>query len=303
MGWTVSSRHPITKVNLRCIDRICSQPRALLDKHDKVFAMLVGSPKDQQAWAEVNAEVQTAFDEARREYKLDLKQENHRRGSFPAVAAGISYGGGQTRVSNLAHSPRNKVVIEKLLANPAVRRLAGFGDAAFKLYAPRLYMHYSRTMQALRRHDCSLKPNFKKNVFGSATFNLGPRVVTYVHTDHLNLPAGWCAITAIGRFDPTKGGHLLLWDLGLMVEFPPGALVLIPSAILRHSNTTVRPHERRYSFTQYSAGGLFRWVECGFKTQSTFYAEGSEYALSGAQRWTRDVGLWSTWDELRAMQV
>ncbi|KAI0368254.1 hypothetical protein BV20DRAFT_948588, partial [Pilatotrama ljubarskyi] len=275
----------------------------LLDKHDKVFAMLVGSPKDQQAWAEVNAEAQSAFDEARLAYKLDSKQENHRRGSFPAVAAGISYGGGQTRVSNLAHSAWNEGVIRKLLAQPAVRRLAGFGDAAFKLYAPRLHKYYSRTMQALRRYDRTLKPNFKKNVFGSATFNLGPRVVTYVHTDHLNLPAGWCAITALGRFDPTEGGHLLLWDLNLMIEFPPGALVLIPSAILRHSNTTIKPHERRYSFTQYSAGGLFRWVECGFKSQSTFRAEGGEFDLSGAQRWERDVGLWSSWDELQAMRV
>ncbi|KAI0363498.1 hypothetical protein BV20DRAFT_1039915 [Pilatotrama ljubarskyi] len=251
--------------------------------------MLVGSPKDQQAWAQVNNEVQSAFEDARREYKLDSKQANHRRGSFPAVAAGISYGGGQTRVSNLSQSS----------ANHAVCRLAGFGDAAFKLYAPRLHAYYSRTMQALRRSDRSLKPNFRKSAFGGAMFNLGPRVVTFVHTDHLNHPAGWCAITAIGRFDPTEGGHLLLWDLKLMIEFPPGALVLIPSAILRHSNTTIKGHERRYSFTQYSAGGLFRWVECGFKSQATFHAEGGDYGLSGAQRWLRDVGLWSTWGELQ----
>ncbi|KAI0369565.1 hypothetical protein BV20DRAFT_946050, partial [Pilatotrama ljubarskyi] len=188
-----------------------------------------------------------------------------------------------------------------LLKNNAVRRLAGFGDAAFKLYAPRLHAYYSRTMNALRRNDHTLKSNFKRCVFGSATFNLGPRVVTYVHTDHLNLPAGWCAITAVGDFDPSEGGHLLLWDLGLMIEFPPGALVLIPSAILRHSNTIVRPHEHRYSFTQYSAGGLFRWVECGCKSQATFLAQGGVYDLSGEERWRHDVRLWSTWEELLGM--
>ncbi|KAI0369556.1 hypothetical protein BV20DRAFT_1053150 [Pilatotrama ljubarskyi] len=59
--------------------------------------MLVGSPKDQEGWAQVNVEAQKAFDTARSDFTLDDKQKDHRRGSFPAVTAGISYGGGQTQ--------------------------------------------------------------------------------------------------------------------------------------------------------------------------------------------------------------
>lgn len=173
-------------------------------------------------------------------------------------------------------------------------------SAAFKLYAPRLYRHYADTMESLLASDSTLEPNFRKNVFGSATFNLGPQVSTHVHTDHLNLPAGWCAVTAIGTFNPKEGGHLLLWDLKLLIEFPPGSLILIPSAILRHSNTAVGPEERRYSFTQYSAGGLFRWVDCGYQSRKDFEKAGGVFEMTGMERWLHGVSMWSTWDEFQA---
>ncbi len=154
-------------------------------------------------------------------------------------------------------------------------------------------------MDQLLANDPTLEPNFRKNVFGAATFNLGPQVSTHVHTDHLNLPAGWCAVTAIGTFNPKEGGHLLLWDLKLLIEFPPGSLIFIPSAILRHSNTAVGPEERRYSFTQYSAGGLFRWVECGHQSRKDFEKAGGIFGVTGMERWLHGVSMWSTWDEFR----
>ena len=64
-----------------------------------------------------------------------------------------------------------------------------------------------------------------------------------------------------GSRNPT---YLVLWDMGLVIEFPPGATILIPSATLRHSNVCLNPGDTRMSFTQYSAGGLFRWVDQGF---------------------------------------
>ncbi|KAF8176788.1 hypothetical protein BJ912DRAFT_857245 [Pholiota molesta] len=68
----------------------------------------------------------------------------------------------------------------------------------------------------------------------------------------------WGALT-------TKGGHLILWEPRLVVEFPPGSLLLIPSATITNSNTPVAPNEARASFTQYAPGGLFRYVGYGFR--------------------------------------
>lgn len=52
----------------------------------------------------------------------------------------------------------------------------------------------------------------------------------------------------------------------LIIEFPAGSTIFIPSATLRHSNTAIGENETRSSFTQYTAGALFRWVDNGFKT-------------------------------------
>ncbi|KAJ2968067.1 hypothetical protein NUW54_g13326 [Trametes sanguinea] len=241
--------------------RLC---RPILDKDERVFAVLAGRPRD-QSWDNVNGELQKLFDITRDAYQLTSQQISHRRGAFPAVTCGISYGGGQQRVANLVQSRHNQAVLDALVKQAAVRRVANFGSSAFQLFAPRLYDYYEDSMNTLYSHDPLLRPNFPNNVFAAATFNLGPRTISYTHLDHLNLPWGWCAITAIGRFDPVCGGHMVLHDLRMVIEFPPGSTILIPSAILRHSNTNISADELRYSFTQYSAGGLFRWIEHGFK--------------------------------------
>jgi hypothetical protein len=127
-------------------------------------------------------------------------------------------------------------------------------------------------------------------------------VSTFRHRDVLNLPFGWCAIQPLSAFDPTKGGHLVLWDLELVIEFPPGALILIPSATMAHSNIPVQEGEQRASFTQYIAGGIFRYVDNGFRTAEEFEQEDPEgFARSEAQkegRWQMGLDLWSTLDEL-----
>ncbi|KAJ6502980.1 hypothetical protein DFH09DRAFT_1102282 [Mycena vulgaris] len=44
----------------------------------------------------------------------------------------------------------------------------------------------------------------------------------------------------------------------------------ILSAIIRHSNVPVGAGEERFSFTQYTAGGLFRWIRNGFQTDEAW---------------------------------
>ncbi len=164
---------------------------------------------------------------------------------------------------------------------------------------PNVHKYYDETLDALLEADPTLRRNFVKNVFAAATFNLGPQACTRVHLDHLNLAFGLCAITALGNFDYKKGGHLILWDLRLIIEFPPGATILIPSAILRHSNVSIRRGETRYSLTQYSAGALFRWVRCGFRTAKVHLAEGNDMNAD-YDEWQNGYQLYSELSELRA---
>jgi hypothetical protein len=174
----------------------------------------------------------------------------------------------------------------------------------FAFWAPRLYQYYCNANEKLDPVLPRPRP-FWRSVFAAATFNLGPSVWTFRHRDVLNLPFGWCAITALGEFDATNGGHLILWDLGLVIEFPAGSTILIPSATLSHSNIPVAAHEHRSSFTQYSAGGLFRFADNDFKTEEELATSSPEKAAERAAekegRWEMGMGLWSTLDELVAL--
>lgn len=161
-----------------------------------------------------------------------------------------------------------------------------------------MYLHYQEYMLRLRRAHPNLRWNWEPCVFAAATFNLGPQSIASVHTDDKNFAPGWCAILALGDYDYTKGGHIVLWELKIVVEFPPGTVVYIPSAILSHSNTTVAEGEKRMSFTLFTAGGLFRWVDCNFQTKKDFEARGGRHEKSGSDRWNEGIGMYVTWDTL-----
>jgi len=165
-------------------------------------------------------------------------------------------------------------------------------------WAPDLHEYYTSTLSSLYAHDDSLMRNFHTSVLPATTYNMGPQTVCLKHRDFNNLSFGWCAISALGSYDPQKGGHLILWECGLVIEFPPGSTILIPSAIIAHSNTRVSSGETHYSFTQYAAGGLFRWVENKFMKAELYQnsLEGWDrvlYELKNKTRWRFGLSLLS----------
>jgi len=117
-----------------------------------------------------------------------------------------------------------------------------------------------RILASVKSSVENLKFPYEGHPFAAITFNIGPYVWTIPHFDLMNLSWGWCAITSLGYYDHTKGGHIVFWELNLAVEFPPWATIFIPSASLKHSNTAVGPTEQRSSITQYNSAGLFRWA-------------------------------------------
>ena len=174
------------------------------------------------------------------------------------------------------------------------------------MYSPKLYRYYCRVLKALFDHHPGLVHNFTNSVFPAVTFNCGPDAVTFDHLDHLNLSHGLCGITCGGDFDHTKGGHVHLRQIRLVIEFPSGASMLIPSGCLDHGNTPIQPGETRHSFTQYAAGGLFRWVTYGFRSAKELLAqeggqeERDSFDGKPGSRWLSALGLFSKVDELEA---
>ena len=178
------------------------------------------------------------------------------------------------------------------------------------MYGEKNFLYMKKTTEAVKawgdkcaREGLRRPYDAKVGDFPCRSFNLGEQTVTFPHTDMENLTQGWCSITSIGKFDPTKGGHLVLWDFGQIIEFPPGSTILIPSALLIHSNTSIQPGETRYSIVQYAAGGLFRWVENGCMTDGSWLSQASAEDIirrqsAQAQRWDKAPGMFTHLDEL-----
>ncbi|TRM56351.1 hypothetical protein BD626DRAFT_541377 [Schizophyllum amplum] len=277
-----------------------------------VIACLAGRPSDgaksgrtplEADWTTATSSLADAIERQRSRTTFGKAARDHRRGMFGAQAQGISHGGGQLRPANLKHSKTMTKVLLFLVALPSMIRAAHFSSSVYGTWAPLIHALSGDTLDALLASDPDLKRNFEASVWACITINFGPRTVTFPHRDYANLAFGWCAITALGRFDPDKGGELILWDCKMIIRFPPGSTILIPSAILKHSNTRIALSERRYSVTQYTAGAIFRWVEHGFQLDKAYYAslskaEAAKDAKTAAGRWRRGRAMFSKFDDL-----
>lgn len=148
--------------------------------------------------------------------------------------------------------------------------------------------------------DEELAWNFSDSIFPMTTINMGPETVTDAHKDGANLAAGWCAITALGNFDPKKGGRIVLAELGLSIVFPPGSTICIPSALITHYNTPIQKGETRYSITQYCSGHICRWLENGFLTDIECQAIPGLWEKVTAERRTFKewLELFTHWNDL-----
>ncbi|KAF8195981.1 hypothetical protein K438DRAFT_1968448 [Mycena galopus ATCC 62051] len=104
-----------------------------------------------------------------------------------------------------------------------------------------------------------------------------------------------------GRMDGRTGGSPDR-DLKLIIRFPPGSTILIPSALMRHSNTSIQTHETRFSFTQYTSAGIFRFIENGFQSDKAVYSGGLSHMDHAARiaarksRWLEGLKMYRRWD-------
>ncbi|KAI0054866.1 hypothetical protein BV25DRAFT_1816415, partial [Artomyces pyxidatus] len=272
----------------------------IVDKSNRIIAVLAGAPEGED-WSKCIAGATAAFKEA--QSTLVFPRGLRRRGNFPTISVGVSFGGGQVEPQNLRQNKRNVETLNKLLENRFLRRLAGFGSSVFAHMAPKLFVHYYEYLDPLFQRSKNLLRPFSNSIFPAATFNFGPRVVTDMHYDHGNVPYGWCSITSLGDFNPDLGGHIYLWELKLVIRFPPGGTMNIMSSTVQHGNIPVQPGETRFSFTQFCSGGMFRWVDYGFRTAVRFLKEDpvgkAEQDSKRRLRWPRFIELFSKVEELK----
>ncbi|KAK0438382.1 hypothetical protein EV421DRAFT_1714328 [Armillaria borealis] len=276
MAWAVS----IQPSNHRCmLIPHLSEPQPVLDATGACLMVLGGRPND-PAWDSLQHQACNDIDGAKEHCTFTAEQLRHRRGLYPSLSIGVLFGGGQVCSGNLRNSKKSSTALQSLISKPFFRCMAGFSDNTFGTFYPETYEDYATVLDALCADNPSLRRNFIECIWAAATINFSPDAYTNPHTDFLNLVHGMYAVWALGHFDPKKGGHLVIWDLKLVIEFPPGSCILLLSALLEHSNLPIRKGEHRCSFVMYTAAGLFHWVENGMMSDIE-YVQTAE----GAQEW------------------
>ncbi len=102
-----------------------SDPRPIVDNKGRIVAVIVGQPHD----TSYSAACMGAHDEIMREGAAAnfRKASSHRRGHFPAVNVGISYGKGQRVPSHLQNGVL-AAVVNRLVGSEAVMRMATYAS-------------------------------------------------------------------------------------------------------------------------------------------------------------------------------
>lgn len=120
-----------------------------------------------------------------------------------------------------------------------------------------------------------LKRLFAGCCYAACHFNLD-RASTLIHADYWNVIFGMCGVYSSGPYDYKRSGHLIMWSLGIVVEFPPGCAILLPSAPVEHSNTPLAEGERRSSIAFFVSAGLARWYHNGYMSDKEYLNRASE---------------------------
>ncbi|KAJ7301447.1 hypothetical protein DFH08DRAFT_682639, partial [Mycena albidolilacea] len=250
----------------------------VLDRAGHIIGTLISPPVPGEEWASVVSAATDAIRAAREKMTFPPTAFHHRRApadgeGFPTAAKGFLYGGGRQYVGNIKpSSQQNARALDELIADPSITRFATYPIPVFQALCFPIFKDYHETKQVLLQKNRNLHRTWARSPFTAVTVNLGPVSVSPPHTDLNNKADGMCLIGALGDFDPDQGGHLVCWEYNLIIRFPPGCSILIPSAVVTHSNTPIQPGEERFSLIQYSAGALFRWVDNGFKSDLAWYA-------------------------------
>ncbi|KAI0038084.1 hypothetical protein FA95DRAFT_1613651 [Auriscalpium vulgare] len=179
------------------------------------------------------------------------KKHTHPAPKYVAMAVdALKYAQGAWEPKEL-NLDKNKEVMYCLKKNCHVRRIIGFESSVVALNSPKIYRKYEHMVDRFLEHHEGLSLPHDNSIFATTTFNFGPHATTKAH----------------------RGGHLVLWQMGVIIEFPSGSTAAIPSGSVPHGNTNIQDGETRACITQYTSVVLFWYIEYGFCSQKAFKKE------------------------------
>lgn len=105
------------------------EPRPIVDKSGTIFAALAGQPNDLSYECATYEALDLIMQEGRGA-AFSRSEKLHRRGYFPALAVGISYGKGQRQPMKLRNGVHT-AMLQRLVGASCIQRLALFANGEF----------------------------------------------------------------------------------------------------------------------------------------------------------------------------
>jgi hypothetical protein len=248
---------------------------------------LYACPQD-SSWEALLDTFDTLMEQMHKSLVLPEHLLHHQRGNHATIGIGYGFGSGRVRPGEYVSSPHNSLILQTVLDNPVVQRIACYVDrrhslldqpsacCSFELLEGLLalfpkphtvYTNLSRNI--IEADNPKIKRSFPGSCYPACTFNLHSASTLY-HSDFWNWLFSMCAIFSGGKFDHKRSSHFIAWGLGIAVEFPRGSTIYIPSAAVPHSNSPIAADERRHSMVFFLPAGLVSYYHSGFRSDKDF---------------------------------
>ncbi|KAJ7694249.1 hypothetical protein B0H17DRAFT_1199496 [Mycena rosella] len=199
-------------------------------------------------------------------------------GSPPTLAGGVGESFNEPALARPEHGVvLNALVFFQLFYSLAMRRLIGYGNCSCGSVS---FSALEAEKKVFLEHKPRALYPSESSVFSAATFKFGGphRCKTLGSGIPDRFQAGkWSVLTALGKYASLHGGHVIFWDLGLVVCFPSSSSILIPTGIVR------------YSFVKWARSGITRWFTNGCR-------EDVEFAVKATKK------EYVAWEERRKQQ-
>ncbi|KAK6977642.1 hypothetical protein R3P38DRAFT_3235528 [Favolaschia claudopus] len=150
-----------------------------------------------------------------------------------------------------------------LFSTVPMKRLVSFTNSVLEAYCPTAFSALEDQKAQMLAYDPDAVYPCETSVFSAITLELGGphHIISPFGPRGRFDPATWCIITSLGVYDPRLGGHIILWDIGWVLVFPPGTSILLPPGFVA------------LSLIQYAGSGIRRFFENGERKDEEFAAE------------------------------
>ncbi|KAJ7020764.1 hypothetical protein C8F04DRAFT_1274600 [Mycena alexandri] len=259
-------RAHLTALNFRFF-KWHDQPGALVDLRDRIGAMYFGSPVESLEWQ--RAIIQAGHD------MLDARICASEEGKFEVdvLSSGICSDGylgyrPQSMRGNRAVSGVD-VALATLRHSPAIQTVASFQNAVLQKVAPRVWTSAKEIIETVMQHDSRLRLPFDMpNSHTAREPTAFSRIDYCFATDGTprrqgsSYVPGMSALTALGNYDATEG-EIILWAEKAVINFPPGATMLLPRW-MPYSFTAVESPGYQLILSQTCEHGLSEFIANDF---------------------------------------